>query len=141
MFSRFAKLRAGRMSARVCVEKIAGGKILVVSELSAKGLCCMDHEAVTEAKEALLRFAEDWPKNVPLIIDIARVRSVGADFLGALVEVFRCCRRRGVVLRVCNPSPFAAEVFRITRLDQLFEIYARRQDAMAPSRRGLPSEA
>lgn len=57
-----------------------------------------------------------------LILDFRNVQFMSSSMLGKLVQVEKKCKEFKVKLKLCSISPDIRQVFKITRLDKLFEI-------------------
>ncbi len=66
-----------------------------------------------------------------LILDFSNVSHMSSSALGMLITLLKRVREKEGQLRLCNIQPAILEVFRITRLDGIFQINENRQDAMA----------
>lgn len=58
-----------------------------------------------------------------IILDFQNVRFLSSSVLGLLIRVSKKVYERQGQLRLCNISPNILEVFRITRLTKVFDIY------------------
>ena len=58
-----------------------------------------------------------------LIIDFRNVRFLSSAVLGLLIRVSKRVYERNGQLRLCNIDPKIQEIFRITRLTKVFDIY------------------
>lgn len=65
----------------------------------------------------------DSAEPVRLIIDFRNVKFLSSAALGRMVHLKKRLRERRGELRLCAIDPNLLEVFRITRLDTLFEIH------------------
>lgn len=70
----------------------------------------------------LLMNVADGLETLPLVIDLSDVHSFGASFISVLLETRNRLRETGRKLAVCGLNPHAVELFRILRLDELFDI-------------------
>jgi len=57
-----------------------------------------------------------------VILDFRAVQFMSSSMLGKLVQVNKKCKEFKVHLKLCSISPDIREVFKITKLDKLFEI-------------------
>jgi anti-anti-sigma factor len=57
-----------------------------------------------------------------VILDFRNVKFMSSSMLGKLVQVHKKCGEFKVKLKLCSISPEIRQVFKITRLDRLFEI-------------------
>jgi len=66
-----------------------------------------------------------------LVLDFANVEHMSSAALGMLITVHKKIRQRGGRLALCQVRPEIYEVFSITKLNEVFQIYANRTQAMA----------
>jgi anti-anti-sigma factor len=57
-----------------------------------------------------------------VLLDLSEVEMIDAGGLAALISLHHWTNRRGIQLKLCNPSRFVREVLERTRLDQVFDI-------------------
>jgi anti-sigma B factor antagonist len=76
------------------------------------------------------------PEPVRLVVDFGKVKFLSSAALGRLVHLKKRLRDAQGELRLCAIDPALLEVFRITRLDTLFEIHETRAAASDSLRRG-----
>ena len=57
-----------------------------------------------------------------VILDFRNVKFMSSSMLGKLVQVHKKCGEFKVKLKLCAISPDIRQVFKITKLDKLFEI-------------------
>jgi anti-sigma B factor antagonist len=84
-----------------------------------------DHERVTQV---LWRAGRGQAR---LVVDCASVRFFSGRFLTALLSTMKRLGTRPGDILLCHLDPHLLELFRVTRLDQLFPIYPTRQLALA----------
>ncbi|NLF30100.1 MAG: STAS domain-containing protein [Planctomycetes bacterium] len=77
--------------------------------------------------EALVRQASG-PR---LVLDFAAVEHMSSAALGMLITVHKQVRQRGGRLALCQVRPGIYEVFAITKLNEVFQIYHDRTQALA----------
>ncbi len=65
-----------------------------------------------------------------LIIDFSKVKFLTSSVLGLLIRVSKKIYEKDGALRLCSINPKIQEVFKITRLDKIFEIFPDWEDAM-----------
>jgi anti-sigma B factor antagonist len=58
-----------------------------------------------------------------LLLDFSRVESLSSMTIGLIVRLHNQCKREGGRLKLCGISPNIMEVFKITGLRKLLEIY------------------
>ena len=65
-----------------------------------------------------------------LLLDFSAVEHCSSAALGMLITINNQIHQQKGVLKLCNIRPNIYEVFKITRLDQLFDIYDTLEDAL-----------
>lgn len=111
-----AKFTISRIGDTTAV-KLAGPRItdqVYVSELGDELV------AVVEAAE---------PPNI--LIDLDDVEFLSSSVLGKLIRLLKRIRERNGRLRLCSIRPSILEVFEITQLHKVFEIYPDADEALA----------
>jgi anti-sigma B factor antagonist len=98
-------------------------------------VCPIDHKIVTE--EHIQEFGEELYavveelKPANLLIDFANVQFVSSAAIGKLNNTKRKALRISAKLMLCGIHPDLLEVFRMTRLDQVYNIVEDRDQAIA----------
>ena len=69
--------------------------------------------------------------NINLVIDFCKVQFLSSATLGLLVRVSKKVYESGGKLRLCGINRKILEIFKITRLDKVFEIIEDREKAVA----------
>ena len=64
-----------------------------------------------------------------MLLDFTGVEHLSSAALGVLISVHNRVKSRGGQLRLCAISKSIFEVFRITRLDKLFQVHASAEQA------------
>ncbi len=105
-----------RQSGPVSIIEFADRKIL--EELS-----------IQEIQEELLKFAESRP-GVQLLLDFSNVDHLASAALGMLITLHKKVQEQSGQLRLSNINRQIFQVFRITRLNQMFDIYDSSQQAL-----------
>lgn len=67
---------------------------------------------------------------IQLIVDFSNVKFLTSSALGLLIRISKKIYEKEGKLRLCAIDPKIMEVFRITRLDKIFEIYSDLEDAL-----------
>lgn len=70
-------------------------------------------------------------ERINLILDFRNVRFLSSAVLGLLIRVSKKVYEHDGQLRLCNISPRIYEVFKITRLTKIFDIYPDVKSAVA----------
>ena len=98
---------------------------LVISFLSS---AIQNETEVNEASENLKHYLmNSVEKNI--VLDLSRIKLMTSAMIGELVKFKKKCDREQRKLKLCGLSPATAEVFKVTRLDKFFKIYASRKKA------------
>ena len=72
---------------------------------------------------------------IQLIVDFESVKFLTSSVLGLLIRVSKKVYETDGKLRLCSINPKILEVFKITRLDKIFEIYPDVDEALVGLRR------
>lgn len=64
-----------------------------------------------------------------LLLDLSGVENIDSGGLGALVMLQMWARHRGCDLKFCSPARHVRELFALTNLQSVFELYATREQA------------
>ena len=90
----------------------------------------LDSLLVQEIQDELLKLVDELQRH-RLILDFSDVRMLSSSMLGVLIRVHhRIVAARGRLV-LCSIAKPIFEVFRITNLDRVFEIYDNREQALA----------
>jgi anti-sigma B factor antagonist len=73
---------------------------------------------------------EGFP-GIKLIVNFEGVQYLSSSALGKLITLKRKVEETSGTLKMCRIKPEIMEVFRITQLDTIFDIYAGLEEAMA----------
>jgi len=65
-----------------------------------------------------------------LVLDFSTVSHMSSSALGMLITLHKRVRERKGKLAMCNVQPGIYEVFVITRLNEIFQMYKSRQEAV-----------
>ena len=103
------------------------GDVTVVAFLDRKILDEIGIAQIGDQFNALVA-QSDSPK---FILDFSSVAHLSSSALGMLITAQKRVRERGGQLALCGIQPAIQEVFIITRLNEVFDIYPACQDALA----------
>jgi anti-sigma B factor antagonist len=67
--------------------------------------------------------------NCKLIVNMAKVDFINSSGLGSLVSLLKDVRMNNGRMRLSNLAPFVKEIFEITQLDNIFDIYSDEKNA------------
>jgi anti-sigma B factor antagonist len=102
---------------RISVEYIKNATVITFTD--DKILEENDIKALQESIMSVIEQAE----RINLILDFCNVRFLSSAVLGLLIRVSKRIYESGGKLRLCNINPKIHEVFKITRLTKVFDIY------------------
>lgn len=68
--------------------------------------------------------------HINIILDFCNVQFLSSAVLGLLIRVSKKIYEQGGQLRLCNINAKIYEIFKITRLNQIFDIYEDRKGAI-----------
>jgi anti-sigma B factor antagonist len=85
----------------------------------------MDIHALQESVMSVVEEAE----RVNLILDFCNVRFLSSAVLGLLMRISKKVYEQEGQLKLCNISPRIFEIFKITRLNRIFDIYENVESA------------
>ncbi len=82
----------------------------------------LEDKEIRELKEAVMSIV-DQPAPSNIVLDFDNVRFLSSAVLGLLIRISKKVYEQNGRLRLCNISPNIIEVFKITRLTKVFDIY------------------
>ena len=90
----------------------------------------LEEESIQQIGHEISRLIEQSP-NPKLLISFKNVQHLSSSALGTLITVNSKSRQKGGQLRLAAIDPQIYEVFVITKLNQLFQIYETVDEAIA----------
>ena len=90
----------------------------------------LDQAEVQALENSIMPLVEEAGA-INLVIDFGNVKFLTSAVLGLLIRVSKKIYESGGHLKLCGINPKILEIFKITRLDRIFDIYDDRQDATA----------
>ena len=102
------------------------GKVVVATLTDEK---ILDEDQLQGLEGSFLPLIEQTPQ-IQLIIDFSNVKFLTSSVLGLLIRISKKVYETDGTLRLCSIGPKILDVFRITRLDKIFEIMTSVDDAM-----------
>ncbi len=102
---------------RISIEYIEDAT--VVAFTNDKILEETDVRALRESIEVIVEQAG----NIRLVLDFRSVKFLSSAVLGLLIRISKRIHEQGGQLRLCNIHPGIYEVFKITRLTNIFDIF------------------
>ena len=87
-------------------------------------------QADIDALEASIMPLVEQAESINLVISFADVKFLTSSVLGLLIRVSKKVYESDGQLRLCCIEPKILEIFKITRLDKVFEIHENKQEAL-----------
>jgi len=82
----------------------------------------LEDDDIRALQESLMSVIEQGGK-INLVVDFRNVRFLSSAVLGLLIRVSKKVYEQDGQLRLCNINPKIHEIFKITRLTKIFDIY------------------
>lgn len=101
-------------------------KIEQASNATVAYLLCdkiLDDETITKIEEAI-SFQVKSEQAINLIVDFTAVKFLTSSFLGYLIRLSKMVYESNGQLRLCGIEEKIQGIFKITRLDKIFDIHA-----------------
>ncbi len=89
----------------------------------------LEEAAIQQIGQQLVRLIDQSP-NPKVLISFEKVEHLSSAALGALIAINNKSRQKGGQLRLAAIDPQIFEVFKITKLDQMFQILDTADEAM-----------
>ena len=89
----------------------------------------LEEKDIQALRESIMSVIEQT-EQINLILDFCNVRFLSSAVLGLLIRISKKIYERDGQLRLCNINPKIHEVFKITRLTKIFDIYKDTEDAV-----------
>lgn len=102
---------------------------VVVAYLKAGSI--LDQTLIETVGKELMAAAYEAAGMRKLLINFQQVQYMSSAMLGKLVHLQKKCKDDKIKLKFCNISDNVTEVFKITRLDRLFDIQRDEASAIA----------
>ena len=72
----------------------------------------------------------DQPAVIGIVVDMHRVEFLSSAMIGEFIKLSDRCNEKGLKLKLCNLSVALRDILKITNLDQIFDSYPNREDAL-----------
>lgn len=102
------------------------GPITVVELLEEK---ILKEETVNELTQQLFQIVQDNP-GLNLVLSFSHVAHFSSALLGTLIRLHKRIAAGGGIMKLCQVRASLLEVFEITKLDKIFDIYRDRTEAL-----------
>ena len=89
----------------------------------------LDESDIRGLADSIMPLLETSP-GVNLVLDFSNVKFLTSAVLGLLIRISRKIYESEGQFKLCGINPKIQEIFRITRLDRIFDIHADRYDAV-----------
>ncbi len=100
----------------------------------------LDDRAIQELSQSMLDLASR-AEPPHLLLDLTKTEYIGSSFIELMLRSWKRLRSRGGGMSLCGVRPYCLEVLKVTRLDQLWTMYATREEAVAALKNGTPPGA
>jgi anti-sigma B factor antagonist len=108
----------------VSIEYIDGVAVAVLTDAKI-----LDEEQIQSLEKTFMPLIEQGT-GIRLLMDFCNVQFLTSSVLGLLIRLNRKVFQSEGRLRLCSVDPKILEIFKITRLDKVFEIYKDKQQAL-----------
>ena len=90
----------------------------------------LDETTINDIADSLFSVvAEKGP--IKMVLSFSRVKHLSSMALGTLIRLNKRVEENGGSLKLCEIAPALYEIFVITKLNKLFDIYERREEAVS----------
>jgi len=103
---------------RIAVEYATNATIITFTDEKI-----LEEQEISAIQDSIMSVIESAAGGVNLILDFSKVRFLSSAVLGLLIRVSKRVYQRNGQLRLCNINPKIYEIFKITRLTKIFDIY------------------
>jgi anti-sigma B factor antagonist len=101
--------------------------VLVVYFTDAK---ILDEARIAQIGSELMNAVASASQKKKMLVNFQGVQFMSSAMIGKLVLLNKKCKTDEVVLKMCNISPNVMEVFKITKLNKVFEIFDTEEKAI-----------
>ena len=95
----------------------------------------LEEKDIQELQSSVMSVIEQGGR-INLILDFCNVRFLSSSVLGLLIRISKRVYEQDGQLRLCNINPKIYEIFKITRLTKVFDIYENKESATKGLYRG-----
>lgn len=103
---------------RISVEYVKNATIVTFTDEKI-----LEENDIKSLQESIMSVIESAPGGINLILDFCNVRFLSSAVLGLLIRISKRIYENEGKLMLCNINPKIYEVFKITRLTKVFDIY------------------
>jgi anti-sigma B factor antagonist len=112
------------MSSRIIIKRI--GKVAAVDFIDT---AIMDMEQIMQITEELEQLVEGQDQKF-LLMDFSSVKFLSSQALGAIMKLHQMITEKSGWLGICGLRKELYKIFRLTRLDRVFNFYETEQEAL-----------
>ena len=112
------------VSSRIMTQRL--GRVVVIDFIDA---AIMDALQIQQIASELYSLVDDQDQK-RILLDFSNVKFLSSAVLGLLIRISRKIYESEGQFKLCGINPKIQEIFRITRLDRVFDIHADRYDAV-----------
>ena len=109
---------------RISVEYSEGATIAILADEKI-----LEDNDIKDIQQSVMALIEQNEK-IALVIDFSNVKFLTSSALGLLIRISKKVYESDGMLRLASIDHKILEIFRITRLDKVFEIHADRESAI-----------
>ena len=89
----------------------------------------LEEKDIEAVQQGLMSVVEQTER-INLVLDFSNVKFLSSAVLGLLIRISKKVYERDGQLKLCNINPKIYEIFKITRLTKIFEIYPDTENAV-----------
>lgn len=104
------------------------GEVLVVNFNQTS---ILDQAVIDQIGQEFEHVALEASGERKLLLNFAKVEYMSSAMLGKLIQLHRKCKADKIKLKLCNIAKNPLDVFKITKLDKLFEVHKDTAAALA----------
>ncbi|NND99107.1 MAG: STAS domain-containing protein [Pirellulaceae bacterium] len=90
----------------------------------------LDNQRIEQVSQELQEIVPQL-KHKKLVLNFRGVSFMSSAMIAQLVMLNKSCKSQGAILKFCDVAPNVMEVFRISKLNQLFDIQENEEGAIA----------
>ena len=91
----------------------------------------LEESVIQQVGAELVETAENATEGQKILLTFHGVSFMSSAMLGRLVMFLKKCKQQGVELKVCSISPEIFEVFKITKLNKMFDVQKDEEKGLA----------
>jgi anti-sigma B factor antagonist len=116
---------------------VVENNIMVVSFLEVSFLDETSIKTLGDELEALINEKINKKQDINLVIDFSNIEYLSSAVLGRLVKIYKLVKKSQGKVKLCSIKNNILQVFKVTKLDNMFEIHPDRNKALQSFKGGL----